>query len=65
VPRRGREDKALIAEGLDGAKDSIAAYMVLLLELSHGRLRTVAPLAFGDPGRSMAASCRWAVRVLH
>ncbi len=44
------EDQALVAEDLDGAKNGISAYIVLLLELFHGRQRAVPPLASGDPG---------------
>lgn len=47
---RDGEDQALIAEDLDSAKDGIAADVVLLLKLFHGRQRAVAPLALGDPG---------------
>jgi hypothetical protein len=42
------EDQTLIAEDLDGAKDSIPAYAVLLLELFHRWQWAVPPFALGD-----------------
>jgi hypothetical protein len=42
------EDKALIAEDLDRPQYSVAANVMLLLELFHRRQRAVAPLTLGD-----------------
>ncbi len=43
------EDQSFAAEDLDRSQDRVTAYIVLLLELLHGRQGAVAPLAFGDP----------------
>ena len=43
------EDQSFVAEDLDRSQDRVTAYVVLLLELLHGRQGTVAPFAFGDP----------------
>jgi hypothetical protein len=44
------EDQALITEDLDSVQYGVAADVVFLLELFHGRQRAVSPLPLGDPG---------------
>lgn len=44
------EDGALLAQDGDGAQHGIAADVVFLLKVLHGRQWTAAPLAFGDSG---------------
>ena len=43
------EDQSLAAENVDSPQYGVAADVVLLLELLHGRQGTVAPLPLGDP----------------
>ena len=43
------EDQPLAAQDVDGPQYGVAAYILFLLELLHGRQGTVAPLAPGDP----------------
>ena len=50
APAGDSEDEALLAQDLDRAQCSVAADVVLLLQLLHRRQWAVAPLAFGDLG---------------
>jgi hypothetical protein len=43
------EDQSFAAKNVDGSQHGVAADVVFLLELLHGRQWTVAPLALGDP----------------
>ena len=50
MPRRGDgEDQSFGAEDLNGVKDCVTVYVVLLLDLFDRWQRAVSPLALGDP----------------
>jgi hypothetical protein len=47
---RDGEDQSFLAEDLDRPQDRVAAYVVLLLELLHGRQRAVSQSALRPAG---------------